>query len=84
MTENTTTETYTLSARGKVFRVDSLGVFDGKERFRLVGTGPTFIASIWEDGTVTTMNERTGDSMKVKGSYVRLTVENGRLVPIAR
>lgn len=76
--------TYTLAARGRVFRVDPLGVLDGKERFRIVGTGPTFIASVWDDGTVTTMNERTGDSMKVKGSYVRLTFENGRLYALPR
>ena len=80
----TAENTYTLAARGRVFRVYPLGVLDGKERFRIVGTGPTFIASVWDDGTVTTMNERTGDSMKVKGSYVRLTVEDGRLFPIAR
>lgn len=75
----TDTATYTLPARGKVFRVYPEGSIDGKQRFRLVSTGPTFLATVWEDGTVTTMNERTGDSMKVKGSYVRLTFENGRL-----
>lgn len=80
----TATATYTLPARGKVFRVYPLGVIDGKQRFQLVGTGPTFIASVWEDGTVTTMNERTGDSMKVKGSYVRLTFEDGRLYALPR
>lgn len=87
MTEQTAaTEftSYTIAARGKVFRVFSLGVQDGKERYQLSGSGQEFIATVWEDGTVTTMNVRTMDSMRVKGSYVRLEIENGRLVVLPR
>ena len=42
----TDTATYTLPARGKVFRVYPEGSIDGKQRFRLVSTGPTFLATV--------------------------------------